>query len=177
LPPGGGCVLPVFAKQKRGQDCTAIINALDVSCINSICVVHACRDGFVVSDDESTCLPVLILEGRDTTAADTVAGNVSVDVDGLAPSVGTASTFATKVVPRQTTTSASTLSLGAADTVLDLDPKALVSLLAAADPFAVLTEAYSRAHSKRETNPIPITPSTSYAATGIEGLVLVDGPY
>lgn len=169
--PGGGCVLPILAKQKRGKDCTGIIGALDVSCIDSTCVVHTCKDGFVVSDDESTCLPVLTLESRDTTAADTVAGNVS----GLAPSVKAASTLAAEVVPREAT-STSSLSLGAVNTVFDLDLKTLTTLVAAEDPLAVLVNAYNAAHphSKREANLTPIAPSAAYSATGMEGLVLVD---
>ena len=168
---GGGCVLPIFAKQKRGQDCTSIVGALDVSCIDSTCVVHTCNDDFVVSDDESTCLPVLTLEGRDTT----VAGNAPGHVGNLASSVKATSTFATKAIRRKAT-STSTLSLGPADKVFKLDPKILMSLVTADDPFAVLAKAYTAVHgnSKRGTNPIPIVPSIAYASTGMEGLDLVD---
>jgi hypothetical protein len=173
-PPGGGCVLPVFAKQKRGTDCTGITGVLDVSCIASTCVVHTCKDGFVVTDDESTCLPVLALQGRDTTTAD---GNVSSYVGDLVSSVNLASTFDTKVVSRKAT-STSTLSLGTADTALKLSPETLASLVAADDPFAVLAKAYTAVHapSKRESSPTPIISSTIHPVIGIEGLVLVDSP-
>lgn len=173
--PGGGCVLPIFAKQKRGKDCTNIIGVLDVSCIDSTCVVHACKDGFVVSHDESTCLPAFTRESGDTTAADTIYGNTSVYASDLAPSVKAASTFATQVAPRDST-STSTLSLGPADTTLTLNYKDLAAVLDAKDPFTVLAAAYTaaHAHSKRETVSTPIIPSTVYPATGMEGLVLVD---
>lgn len=173
--PGGGCVLPVFAKQKRGKDCTSIFGALDVSCIDSTCVVHACKDGFVVSDDESTCLPGLTLESRDTAAADDIAGNTFFYASDLASSVKAVSTSATQVVPRGAT-STSILSLGPADTVINLDHENLGAILGAKDPFTVLVDAYTaaREHSKRETDPPPIIPSTVYPATGMGGLVLVE---
>jgi len=173
--PGGGCVLPIFAKQTRGKDCTGIIGALDVSCIDSICVVHTCKDGFVVSDDESTCLPVLTLESRDTATGGTTTGGVSVHVGDLASSVKATSTFPKSVIPRGAL-STSTLSLAAVDTALELDSKTLATIIAADNPFTVLLEAYTAAHanSKRDVNPPPIIPSTVYPATEMGGLVLVD---
>ena len=169
--PGGGCVLPLFAKQKRGKDCTGIIGAADISCIDSTCVVHTCKDGFEVSDDESTCLPVLSLGSRDTTFTDSVGGNVS----GLAPAEKAASTLATKVFPRGAT-STSSLLLGTVDTDLELNVKTLTTLIAAKEPMRVVLDAYTAAHShsKREANLTPIVPSTVHSTPGMGGLVLVD---
>lgn len=166
---GGGCVLPIFAKQTRGNDCTSIIGALDVSCIDSTCVVHTCKDGFVVSDDETTCLPVLTIESRDTTA-----GDMSVH-GGLASSGKATPTFPNSVVAREDL-STSRLSLGVVDTALDLNRATLATIIAADDPFPVLLEIYSaaHAHSKRGVNPTPVNSSTVYPATEMEGLVLVD---
>jgi hypothetical protein len=173
--PGGGCVLPIFAKQTHGKDCTSIIGALDVSCIDSTCVVHTCKGGFVVSDDETTCLPVLTLESGDTTSADTTAEDVSVYAGDLAPSGKAASTFPNSVVPRGDL-STSRLSLGVVDTALNLDRATLATLIAADDPFPVLLEFYTaaHAHSKRGPNPTPIISSAVYPATEMEGLVLAD---
>ena len=173
--PGGGCALPIFAKQTRGKDCTSITGVLDVSCIDSICVIHTCKDGFVVSDDETTCLPVLTLESRDTAAGDTIVGDVSVYAGDLAPPGKAVSTFPNSFVARGGL-STSTLSLGPADTVLNLSHETLATLIAADDPFPVLLEYYAaHAHSKREVNPTPIISNMVYPATEMEGLVLVDG--
>lgn len=167
---GGGCVLPIFAKQTRGNDCTSIIGALDVSCIDSTCVVHTCKDGFVVSDDETTCLPVLTIESRDTTV-----GDMSVHAGDLASSGKATSTFPNSVVPREDL-STSGLSLGIVDTALDLNRATLATIIAADDPFPVLLEFYSatHAHSKRGVNPTPVNSTTVYPTTEMEGLVLVD---
>ena len=174
--PGGGCVLPIFAKQTRGKDCTSITGALDVSCIDSTCVVHTCKDGFIVSDDETICLPVLTLESRDRAASDTIVGDVSIYAGDMASSGKAASTFPNLFVTRGAR-STSTLSLGPADTVLNLSHETLASLIAADDPFPVLLEYYSTNHanSKREVNPAPIISNAVYPATEMEGPVLVEG--
>jgi len=174
--PGGGCVLPIFAKQSRGKDCTSIIGALDLSCIDSTCVVHTCKDGFVVSDDETSCLPVLTLESGNTTSGATIAGDVSAYAGDLVSSGKATPTFPNSVVPRGDLSS-SRLSLGVVDTALSLDHATLATLIAADDPFPVLLEYYTAAHaqSKRGDNPTPIiSTSAVYPATDMEGLVLVD---
>ena len=175
---GGGCVLPVLAKQTRGKDCTSITGTLDVSCIDSTCVVHTCKDGFVVSDDETTCLPVLTLESGVTAAGDTTAVGASVYAGDPASSGKAKSTFPNSLVARGDL-STSKLSLGAFKTALTLDHKILASLDTADDPLQILLEVYAAAHaqlqSKREVNPTPTISSTVYPATEMEGLVLVEG--
>ena len=176
--PGGGCVLPVFAKQTRGKDCTSIIGTLDVSCIDSTCVVHTCKDGFVVSDDETTCLPVLTLESGVAAAGDTAAGGTPVYAGDLASLRKAKSTFPNLFVAREDL-STSKLSLGAFKTALTLDHNILATLDAADDPLQILLEAYAAAHpqpqSKRGVNPTPTISSTVNPATEMEGLVLVEG--
>ena len=176
--PGGGCVLPVFAKQTRGKDCTSITGTLDVSCIDSTCVVHTCKDGFVVSDDEMTCLPVLSLEGRATAAGDTTAGGASAYAGDLASS-GKAKPAFPNLFAARGDLSTSKLSLGEFKTALTLDHKTLATLDAADDPLQILLEVYAAAHShpqsKREVDPTPTIPSMVYPATEMEGLVLVEG--
>ena len=123
-----------------------------------------------------SCLPVLTLKTRDTAVGDTSVGDVSVYAGDLASSGKATSTFPNSFVARGGL-STSTLSLGPADTVLNLGPETLATLIAADDPFPALLEYYTTVHgkSKREANTTPIISNTVYPATEMEGLVLVEG--
>lgn len=46
----GGCAFPLPGA-KKGQDCTAIPNAADVSCVGGACVIDSCLKGYIVNGE------------------------------------------------------------------------------------------------------------------------------
>jgi hypothetical protein len=63
----GGCVdraNPLTSRGAAGRDCSTIPNVDAVSCVNSACVIEACKPGYAVSADGHDCVAAANAYGR-----------------------------------------------------------------------------------------------------------------
>jgi len=52
----GGCSIPLHRGSPQGVDCTSLIGAADVSCMDGSCYVQKCTPGYQLAVDSSMCL-------------------------------------------------------------------------------------------------------------------------
>jgi len=53
----GGCVFPLSGRNATGTDCSAILGAANVRCIDSKCAVMSCMAGWNLPEDGQACIP------------------------------------------------------------------------------------------------------------------------